>query len=136
MESSGIGLEFELTESMVMREAHQAASIMTELKSMGIRLDMDDFGTGYSSLPYMRNFPFDIIKIDRSFVADLDKSPGAQAIIRAVVLIAQSFDLNVIAEGVETADQVSWLAREGCPLAQGYHFSKPLPTSAFRDYLH
>jgi EAL domain-containing protein (putative c-di-GMP-specific phosphodiesterase class I) len=135
MESSGIELEFELTESMVMREAHQAAGKMNELRSMGFRLAMDDFGTGYSSLTYIRNFPFNIIKIDRSFVADLGKNTGAQAIIRAIVLIARSFDLDLIAEGVETADQAAWLAREGCPLAQGYHFSRPLPASEFCDYL-
>jgi EAL domain-containing protein (putative c-di-GMP-specific phosphodiesterase class I) len=93
---------------------------------------MDDFGTGYSSLSYLRSFPFDKIKIDQSFVRDLSKRTDSQAIIRAVVAMGRSLGMTTTAEGVETADQLDRLRREGCTEAQGYLFSKPISAEAAR----
>jgi diguanylate cyclase (GGDEF)-like protein/PAS domain S-box-containing protein len=129
---TGVRLELELTESMMLKDPGQAAGIMYRLKEMGIRLAMDDFGTGYSSLSYLRSFPFDMIKIDRSFVASLGRGQGAEAIVRAIVQLSRAFDLELIAEGVEMPEHAAWLAQEGCFLAQGYLFSKPLPAHELR----
>ncbi|ARJ66706.1 hypothetical protein WV31_14020 [Magnetospirillum sp. ME-1] len=124
-------LELELTESTVMHDADEAAAILRKLKDMGVRLSMDDFGTGYSSLAYLRDFPFDMIKIDRSFVDSLHRGRGGEAIVRAVVGLARSLDLGVIAEGVETEAQKEFLTREGCDEMQGFLFSRPIPAEAF-----
>ncbi|WP_152426648.1 putative bifunctional diguanylate cyclase/phosphodiesterase [Paramagnetospirillum caucaseum] len=128
-------LELELTEGTVMHDPEEAAAILRALKGMGVRLSMDDFGTGYSSLAYLRDFPFDMIKIDRSFVDSLHRGRGGEAIVRAVVGLARSLDLGVIAEGVETEAQKDFLTREGCDEMQGFLFSRPIPAGAFLNLL-
>jgi diguanylate cyclase (GGDEF)-like protein len=121
-------LELELTESSIMRDAETALQTLARLKVLGVRISIDDFGTGYSSLIYLRRFPLDTLKIDRAFIQDLVSSADAQAIIAAIVAMAQALKLTVIAEGVETRDQMALLLKQLCYHGQGYAFSKPLPT--------
>jgi diguanylate cyclase (GGDEF)-like protein/PAS domain S-box-containing protein len=124
---SGRRLELEITESALIGDPDSARAILRRIKSLGVRIAMDDFGTGYSSLSYLQSFPFDKIKIDRSFVAGLDGNAQAGAIIRAVIGLAHGLHLPVIAEGVETKDQVAFLKREGCDEMQGYLVGRPEP---------
>jgi EAL domain-containing protein (putative c-di-GMP-specific phosphodiesterase class I) len=128
-------LELEITESMVMQEPEQAATLLATLRERGVRIVMDDFGTGYSSLGYLKRFPFNAVKIDRSFVRDLPHHEDDAAITRAVLAMARSLRLDVVAEGVESAEQLDFLRREGCHEYQGYHFSEPLAEDAFRRLL-
>jgi EAL domain-containing protein (putative c-di-GMP-specific phosphodiesterase class I) len=100
--------------------------VLEDLKAIGLGLSIDDFGTGYSSLSYLKRFPIDCIKIDRSFVKDIPHDADDLAITEAVVAMAHGLRLNVVAEGVETAEQIEWLRRFGCDEIQGYHYSKPL----------
>jgi diguanylate cyclase (GGDEF)-like protein len=120
-------LELEITESVLIDDFGRAQSILRRLKSLGVKIAMDDFGTGYSSLSYLQSFPFDKIKIDRSFVADLETNNNNAAIVRAVITLAKSLNLPVLAEGVETEAQSLILSREGCDQIQGYLIGKPLP---------
>jgi EAL domain-containing protein (putative c-di-GMP-specific phosphodiesterase class I) len=120
-------LELEITESVLMRNPEQAAHILNELKSIGMRLSVDDFGTGYSSLSYLRSFPLDALKIDRSFVKDLIVRADDAAIVKAIVALAQSLKLKTIAEGVEEEAQYALLRSLGCDQYQGYYFSRPVP---------
>jgi predicted signal transduction protein with EAL and GGDEF domain len=120
-------LEFELTESMLMTNPESAVEILTRIKSLGIRLSVDDFGTGYSSLAYLKRFPLDALKIDRTFVRDLPDDPDDAAITKAVIRLAHSLSLKVVAEGVENADQLRELERYGCDQIQGYYVSRPVP---------
>ncbi len=120
-------LEFELTESMLMMDPESAVAILREIKSYGISLSVDDFGTGYSSLSYLKRFPLDTLKIDRSFIKDVINNHEDAAITRAVIALAHELDLNVIAEGVETVEQLNLLIKHGCDQIQGYLFSKPVP---------
>ncbi len=120
-------LEFEITESMVMHDPERAVKLLTRLKGMGIHLSIDDFGTGYSSLSYLKRFPLDSVKIDRSFIRDIPGDADDAAITRAIIAMAHSLRLKVIAEGVETEAQLSFLREHGCDEMQGYYFSKPLP---------
>ncbi|NMF88867.1 EAL domain-containing protein [Aromatoleum petrolei] len=129
-------LELELTESMLMEDPNAAIATMHELKAVGVRLSLDDFGTGYSSLNRLKGFPIDALKIDRSFVRDITTDRTDAAITAAVVSLAHSLGLSVIAEGVEEADQFEWLRRQGCDEMQGYHFSPPLPAEEFASLLH
>jgi EAL domain-containing protein (putative c-di-GMP-specific phosphodiesterase class I) len=120
-------LELEITETTVMHNAQRAVALLGELKQMGIRIAIDDFGTGYSSLAYLKRFPINTVKIDRSFVADVPHDPSNTAITQAIIAMTHSLGLKVTAEGVETAEQVSFLREHGCEEMQGYYFSRPLP---------
>jgi EAL domain-containing protein (putative c-di-GMP-specific phosphodiesterase class I) len=120
-------LQLEITESSVMEDPASAARTLRELKGLGVRLAIDDFGTGYSSLAYLRSFPLDVLKIDRSFVSDMDRDSQSAEIVSAVITLAHALELEVIAEGVETAEQLDRLRRLGCDIGQGYYFAKPLP---------
>ena len=120
-------LELEITESVLIDDFGRAQSILRRLKSLGVKIVMDDFGTGYSSLSYLQSFPFDKIKVDRSFVADLETNNNNAAIVRAVITLAKSLNLPVLAEGVESETQRQILNREGCDQIQGYLIGKPLP---------
>jgi diguanylate cyclase len=122
-------LELELTESTLIGNVESAQAVMTRLKSLGVRLALDDFGTGYSSLQYLRKFPFDKLKIDRSFVLSIEKAADAAAIVHAVVSLGRGLGMKVTAEGVETADQHLFLRAAGVHCMQGYRFGKPMPAS-------
>jgi EAL domain-containing protein (putative c-di-GMP-specific phosphodiesterase class I) len=129
LEASGLEadlLELELTESMVMQQPERVAQVLRELKGMGITLAIDDFGTGYSSLSYLKRFPLDFLKIDRSFVKDIPENSEDVAITSAIIAMAKSLGLQLIAEGVETQAQRDFLQRQRCHHAQGYLFSKPI----------
>jgi diguanylate cyclase (GGDEF)-like protein len=128
-------LELELTESSIMKEPEQAIEKLHELKLMGIRVAIDDFGTGYSSLNYLKRFPIDTLKIDKTFVADVCKDPHDTAIVRAIITLGHALDLTVIAEGVETHEQLQYLTSLGCDVVQGFLFSKSLSSSAFEELL-
>jgi EAL domain-containing protein (putative c-di-GMP-specific phosphodiesterase class I) len=124
-------LEFEVTESTAMRHAALAGQVMRELASLGVTISLDDFGTGYSSLQYLKEFPLDALKIDRSFVQEVGINQNSTAIVSAVIAIGESLDLNVIAEGIETTNQLSTLRQRNCPWYQGYLLARPMPAEAF-----
>ena len=119
-------LELELTESTLIGNVESAEAAMNRLKSLGVRLALDDFGTGYSSLQYLRRFPFDKLKIDRSFVLSIEKAADAAAIVHAVVSLGRGLGMKVTAEGVETADQHLFLRAAGVHFMQGFRFGKPI----------
>jgi EAL domain-containing protein (putative c-di-GMP-specific phosphodiesterase class I) len=119
-------LELEITESMVMRDTDRAVQIMESLRRMGIRISIDDFGTGHSSLGYLKRFPVDRLKVDRSFVRDLPHNGDDVAITRAVIAMAHSLKMSVVAEGVEHQEQFDLLRAEGCDEFQGYFCAKPM----------
>jgi diguanylate cyclase (GGDEF)-like protein len=128
--SSGLApdrLELEITESVLLQDSKATLATLHGLRDMGVRIAMDDFGTGYSSLSYLRSFPFDKIKIDRSFVKDITTSAGSLNIVRAVAAMAKGLGMACTAEGVETPEQLSTISSEGCTEMQGFLFSKPLP---------
>ena len=120
-------LELEITESVLLLESESTLSTLHQLRDLGVRISMDDFGTGYSSLSYLRSFPFDKIKIDRSFVHDLTERADSIAIVRAVSGLGRNLGMATTAEGVETEEQLGRLRGEGCTEVQGYLFSRPLP---------
>ena len=122
-------LEIEITESVLLQDQRQAVGLLTELRAQGVRVAMDDFGTGYSSLSYLRSFAFDRIKIDRSFVHDVDSNPEARAIVRAIAGLGANLGMAVTVEGVETLEQLRIMRAEACTEIQGYLFSKPLPAT-------
>jgi len=124
-------LDIELTESMVMHDTDHAALTLRELKDLGVTLSLDDFGTGYSSLSYLKRFPIDCLKIDRSFVRDINTNPDDAAIAHAVIAMAHSLSLNVVAEGVETEEQLRLLQNHGCDEFQGYYFSRAVPATDY-----
>jgi diguanylate cyclase (GGDEF)-like protein/PAS domain S-box-containing protein len=126
-------LELEITEGVLIGDFSRALSILRRLKALGVRIAMDDFGTGYSSLSYLQSFPFDKIKIDRSFVSNLDRSPQSAAIIRAVIGLGRGLELPVIAEGVETAEQLAFLTDEACDEVQGYLVGRPCPIADYAE---
>ncbi len=128
-------LELEITESSIMKDPDKAIEKLLELKMMGIKVAIDDFGTGYSSLNYLKRFPIDTLKIDRSFVSDLCKDPHDTAIVRAIITLGHALDLTVIAEGVETREQLESLAELECDVVQGFLFSKALSTEDFEELL-
>jgi diguanylate cyclase (GGDEF)-like protein len=124
-------IELELTESLVMQDPAAAEQTMHALRAAGLHLSLDDFGTGYSSLAYLKRFPFSSLKIDRAFVTDITTSPGDAAIARAIIGMGHGQKLKVIAEGVETAEQLQLLRESGCDQIQGFYFSRPLPADEF-----
>ena len=128
-------LELELTERTVMNDAEQNLGTLSALNDMGIELALDDFGTGYSSLAYLKRIPVGKLKIDRSFVRDLEVDPDDRAIASTILSMGRSLRLKVLAEGVETAEQYEILRGMGCELVQGYHFSRPLPPEQFVAFL-
>jgi EAL domain-containing protein (putative c-di-GMP-specific phosphodiesterase class I) len=119
-------LELEITESVLIDDFSRGQAVLRRLKTLGVKIAMDDFGTGYSSLSYLQSFPFDKIKVDRSFVSDLETNNNNAAIVRAVVTLARSLNLPVLAEGVETETQRLILSHEDCDQIQGYLIGKPL----------
>jgi diguanylate cyclase (GGDEF)-like protein len=120
-------LELEITEGMVMHDPAGAVTVIEELKDMGVRIAVDDFGTGYSSLAYLKRFPIDSLKVDRSFISDIPGDAGNVAITQAIIAMARTLHLTVIAEGVETRPQFNFLRARGCDEVQGFYFSPPLP---------
>jgi diguanylate cyclase (GGDEF)-like protein/PAS domain S-box-containing protein len=128
-------LELELTESLFMNDVAQAVAVLHELKALGVTLSIDDFGTGYSSLAYLRDFPIDVLKIDRSFVNDIVTDPDDAAIVVSVIALAHNLHLRVVAEGVESYEQLAYLQSHGCDAIQGYYFSKPVAAEQFEQML-
>ncbi len=128
-------LELELTESTIMRNAEEAVSMLNELHALGIGLAIDDFGTGYSSLSYLKRFPVDRLKIDRSFVSDIGVSGDDETITSAIIALAHSLKLQVIAEGVETSAQLDFLKERACDEMQGFYFARPLSTDAIAQLM-
>jgi diguanylate cyclase (GGDEF)-like protein len=123
-------LSLELTESVTMRDEKHTTRILTELRKLGVRLCIDDFGTGYSSLSYLRRFALDILKIDRSFISDMLENSESREIVKTILSLGSNLGMKVVAEGVETTEQVTQLKSLGCEFAQGYLFSKPLDSEA------
>jgi predicted signal transduction protein with EAL and GGDEF domain len=128
-------LELEVTESVLIKDTDRALHVLRRLKALGIRIAMDDFGTGYSSLSYLQSFPFDKLKIDRSFIQSVDRNAHSRAIVRAVVGLGRALDLPVVAEGVETTAQLEVLRIEDCEEVQGFLTGRPLSTAALEMLL-
>ncbi|WP_296952516.1 EAL domain-containing protein [uncultured Massilia sp.] len=128
-------LELELTESLFMSDVTPAVELLHRMKSLGVNLSIDDFGTGYSSFSYLSRFPIDVLKIDRSFVNDITHDANDAAIVASIIALAHNLRLSVIAEGVETAEQLDYLRHQGCDEMQGYYFSRPLPAHEFEQLL-
>jgi EAL domain-containing protein (putative c-di-GMP-specific phosphodiesterase class I) len=120
-------LELEITETVLLQDSETTLAVLYQLRELGVRIAMDDFGTGYSSLSYLQSFPFDRIKIDRSFIKDITDGAGSLNIVRAVAALATGLGMVTTAEGVETQEQRDTVKAEGCTEMQGYFFSKPLP---------
>ena len=129
-------LELEITESLAMQRAEATSGTLGRLKGLlGVRIAIDDFGTGYSSLAYLKRFPLDTLKIDRSFVHDIHNDPVAAAISRAVIVMAHTLKLRVVGEGVESEEQRDFLAANGCDYMQGYLFGRPVPATECESLL-
>jgi EAL domain-containing protein (putative c-di-GMP-specific phosphodiesterase class I) len=128
-------LELEITESIAMQSGTMTIDVLGRLRDLGIRIGIDDFGTGYSSLSNLKNFPIDTLKIDQSFVRDLTTDANDAAIATTVIAMAHSLNLKVIAEGVETDEQLAFLRERGCHEIQGYLISKPVPAAALKKLL-
>ena len=133
LDPARVALEF--TESALIAENPITERVLDELTGLGVRIGLDDFGTGFSSLAYLKRFPIDFLKIDRSFVAGLGSNDGDTAIVTGIIALAHSMDLQVVAEGVETEEQLDRLRHLRCDLAQGYHFSEPVTDAEFDRFL-
>jgi EAL domain-containing protein (putative c-di-GMP-specific phosphodiesterase class I) len=128
-------LNIEITESALMDNPAMAEEVLKQLKILGTKVCIDDFGTGYSSLSYLQRFPIDVVKVDRSFIDGVEGNLDSQAIVRTVFTLGQSLGLKVVAEGVETPDQLAFLEREGCRYVQGFLFYKPLSAGEVDELL-
>lgn len=128
-------LQIEVTESTLMKNCHESITILHELRDLGIQLSIDDFGTGFSSLSYLRLFPFQALKIDRSFVKEIASQKNVEKIMTAVITLAHSLDMQVVAEGVEMEKQLPFLVENGCDEVQGFLFSKPMSATACSSWL-
>lgn len=128
-------VNLEITETIAMADGDRSALVLSELKALGVRLEIDDFGTGYSSLSRLQHFPVDTLKIDRSFVSRMDTDPETREIVRLIVMLAHGLGLKIVAEGIETQAQADMLKTLGCELAQGYLYSKPVPSQAIDQLL-
>jgi EAL domain-containing protein (putative c-di-GMP-specific phosphodiesterase class I) len=128
-------LEIEVTESCLLENTNDSIAKMHDLKAIGIQISIDDFGTGYSSLGYLKQFPFDILKIDRCFIHNLANDLESMAIATAIIQMAHGLGLQVIAEGVETTPELNILKRHNCNAIQGYIFSRPVPSEEFKRLL-
>ena len=124
-------LELEITEGVLIEDFDRGLALLRRLKALGVRISMDDFGSGYSSLSYLQAFPFDKIKIDRAFVINLGRNPQSAAIVRAVIDLGHALEMSIVAEGVETQEQLGFLAEEGCDAVQGYFIGKPFPIGQY-----
>jgi EAL domain-containing protein (putative c-di-GMP-specific phosphodiesterase class I) len=128
-------LELELTESMVMQSPERVTKLLAAIKKMGVRIAIDDFGVGYSSLAHIKRFPIDTLKVDRSFIRDLAGNAEDRAITEAIIAMGKTLSLTVVAEGVETQEQQTFLLSHGCDAMQGYYFSRPVPQEQFASFL-
>jgi len=128
-------LELEVTESVLVRNSEVSVSILRSARERGVRVAVDDFGTGYSSLSYLRKLPIDVLKIDQSFVRQIAESPNETIIVDAIISMGRSLNLQVIAEGVETAEELEFLQTHKCDVAQGYYFSRPVSAEQFAALL-
>ena len=128
-------LQIELTESMIMQDVNSAIATMNELRSLGVSIAIDDFGTGYSSLIYLKNFPVNTLKIDRYFIHNVAQDSQKSAITKALIEMAHNLNMQVIAEGVETEAELSFLRENNCDAMQGFLFSLPLPAAEFENFL-
>uniref|UniRef100_A0A7C4AHL9 EAL domain-containing protein n=1 Tax=Fundidesulfovibrio putealis TaxID=270496 RepID=A0A7C4AHL9_9BACT len=138
LEAAGIqpgSLELEITESVIMDRGVASIGMLEELKALGLRLLVDDFGTGYSSLSYLHRFPIDMLKIDRSFISEIDATGRHTESVRAIVGLGRNLGLGLVAEGVETESQLAVIRTLGCQLAQGYLFSRPLSAQDIVTFL-
>ncbi|OHD84085.1 MAG: hypothetical protein A3D90_07405 [Sulfuricurvum sp. RIFCSPHIGHO2_02_FULL_43_9] len=129
-------IAIEVTESQIMRNPKEAIEILGEFKALGLEISVDDFGTGYSSLSYLKRLPIDKLKIDQSFIHDIPEDEDDMAITKTIIGLARNLKLDVIAEGVETAEQENFLLQNGCTLAQGYLYDRPLDTQTTTLRLH
>jgi EAL domain-containing protein (putative c-di-GMP-specific phosphodiesterase class I) len=128
-------LQLEITETIAMSDPERAASVLSELKSLGVRLSVDDFGTGYSSLSRLQQFPVDSLKIDRAFISQMDSDAESHKIVQVIITLAQTLGLTTVAEGAETEEHVNQLKALDCGFAQGYYFSKPADPLVISDLL-
>ena len=128
-------IELEVTEGVIVEGASDAREAIDQIAALGVSIAIDDFGTGYSGLAYLKRLPIDTVKIDQSFVRDLTIDPDDLAIVTAIVAMARSLDVEVVAEGVETAEQLAVLERLGCHRAQGYFLARPMPAAAIAKLL-
>jgi EAL domain-containing protein (putative c-di-GMP-specific phosphodiesterase class I) len=128
-------LEIEITESVLIGDFSRAVSILRRMKALGVRISMDDFGTGYSSLSYLQSFPFDKIKIDRAFIANVERNSQSASIVRAVIGLGRGLQVPVVAEGVETREQMAFLQEESCDQMQGYLLGRPGPIGNYAEIL-
>lgn len=128
-------LELEVTESLMMENLEQSISVLQQIQELGVKLALDDFGTGYSSLNYLRRFPINTLKIDRSFVREVGENSHDAAVINAIIALAKSLELNITAEGVETQEQYEYIKAQGCHEIQGYYFSPPVPEANLPELL-
>ncbi len=128
-------LELEITERLLLDDSIETYEILHQLDEMGVKLSVDDFGTGYSALSYLKSYPFDSLKIDRSFVKDVNTEAEDAALVNAIITMAHSLGLKVIGEGVEDAEQLAFLRKKGCDYAQGYYYSRPVPEKDFREWI-